>query len=95
MMTMPSKLPTILASGRAVLAVAAGETARIVHQAGAGWAVPPGDIDQLERALRHAYCLGRAGMRPYGESARRYYQRRLALASGVDAVEHVLQEIRP
>jgi colanic acid biosynthesis glycosyl transferase WcaI len=92
-MTTPSKLPAILASGRAVLAVAGGDTANTVERAGAGWAVAPGDLDGLESALRHAHALGRPRMRPYEQSARRYYERCLALSSGVDAVEKLLQEI--
>ena len=92
-MTMPSKLPAILASGRAVVAVAAGETATIVERAVAGWTVRPGDLAGFEAAIRHAHALGRAGVAPYGASGRRYYERHLALATGVDSVEAVLRKI--
>ena len=43
-MTFPSKLSCTLASGRAVLARATGETARIVADADAGWVVAPDDL---------------------------------------------------
>jgi colanic acid biosynthesis glycosyl transferase WcaI len=94
MMTMPSKLPAIFASGRAVLVVAAGTSARIVEQSGAGWTVRPGDIDGFERAVRKAHALGRYGVQGYGQLSRRYYERELSLAAGVDATEHLLHGIR-
>ena len=92
-MTMPSKLPAILASGRAVLAVAAGETARIVENAGAGWTVAPGDLDGFEAAIRQAHALGQKRILDHGTSSRRYYERHLALDIGVDAVERLLRKI--
>ncbi len=51
--TFPSKLPSILASGRSVLACAAGETAHIVLDAGAGWVVAPDDLTGYERSFEN------------------------------------------
>ena len=45
--TVPSKLYELLATGRHVTAVVAGESARVVHDAEAGDVVPPGDVDAL------------------------------------------------
>jgi glycosyltransferase involved in cell wall biosynthesis len=91
--TMPSKLPATLASGRAVCAVATGETARVVEHAGAGWTVPPGDPCALAGALRAAYAMGREGTAEVGGRARRYYEAELALDRGVDTIEGLLTEM--
>jgi colanic acid biosynthesis glycosyl transferase WcaI len=92
-MTMPSKLLTTLASGRPVLAVAVGETARIVREAGAGWTVAPGDGEGLVDALRHAHSVGRAGTDQLGAAGRRYYERELSTERGVDKIESLLTEL--
>ena len=87
-MTVPSKLPAILASARAVLASAIGEPSQIVKDAGAGWTVRPGDLDEFEHALRQAHAEGRAGLNRLGRAGRQYYDRHFSLAIGVDAVEN-------
>jgi len=92
-MTMPSKLLSTLASGRPVLAVATGETARIVREAGAGWTVAPGDCDGLVDALRHAYSVGREGTDRLGAAGRQYYSRELSTERGVDRIESLLTEL--
>lgn len=50
--TVPSKLYEIMALGRRVTAVIAGEAARIVEESGAGLLVEPGDPQALNQALR-------------------------------------------
>jgi colanic acid biosynthesis glycosyl transferase WcaI len=92
-MTMPSKLLSTLASGRPVLAVATGETARIVREADAGWAVAPGDCDGLVDALRRAYSVGREGTDRLGAAGRQYYARELSAERGVDRIETLLTEL--
>src|SRR5262249_26752957 len=48
----PSKLIDFLATGRPVVASAAGETAALLNQKGAGIVVPPEDSGALATALR-------------------------------------------
>jgi colanic acid biosynthesis glycosyl transferase WcaI len=52
--SVPSRLPSVLASGRAVIAIADDETdlARLVRRAGLGWVVAPGDAAELARVLK-------------------------------------------
>ena len=92
-LTLPSKLPAILASARSVLAVANGETARVVRDAKAGWAVSPGDCDGLAEAVRQAHATGRAGTDRLGAAARRYYERELSTQRGVDTIEGLLERV--
>ena len=92
-MTLPSKLVATLASGRPVLAVATGETARVVREADAGWTVAPGDCEGLVDAVRHAHAAGRIGTDRLGAAARRYYERELSAERGVDAIESLLAKL--
>jgi glycosyltransferase involved in cell wall biosynthesis len=94
-MTLPSKLLATLASGRPVLAVASGETARVVRDANAGWTVVPGDREGLVDAVRQAHAIGRVGTDRFGAAARRYYERELSTERGVDAIETLLAELAP
>jgi colanic acid biosynthesis glycosyl transferase WcaI len=54
--TFPSKVYTIMAAGRAVVASAEPETelAWVVEQAGCGWVIPPDDGSALSDAIRYA-----------------------------------------
>lgn len=91
--TMPSKLPSLLASSVPVLAVATGEVARLIEAAGCGWSVPPGDVDQLERTMRSVVAGGKDAARTVGAAGRRHYEARLSLRRGVDAIEGLLKDI--
>ncbi len=65
--TFPSKIYTIMAAGRAVLASADSdsELSWVVGEAGCGWTVSPDNSDRLAAAIEHAYqqreVLGRLG----------------------------------
>jgi glycosyltransferase involved in cell wall biosynthesis len=48
----PSKLNDFMAAGKAVILAAAGESARVVDEAGAGVVVPPEDPEALAAAVR-------------------------------------------
>jgi colanic acid biosynthesis glycosyl transferase WcaI len=91
--TLPSKLPTTLASGRAVIACAVGEPVRVVTDARAGWAVLPNDPNAFEGALREAYALGREGITELGVNARRWYECKFSIARGVSSLESMLDAI--
>jgi putative colanic acid biosynthesis glycosyltransferase WcaI len=91
--TMPSKLPGILACARPVLGWATGEVARVVQEAGAGHTVKPGDVDDFVHTLRRMCGNGREEMRRVGERGEQYYRTRLSLGAGVRAVEGLLEEI--
>lgn len=71
--TFPSKIYTIMASGRpAIVSVDAdSEAAWVVQQAQCGLAVPPDDPDALAQAILQAY-QERDTFRTYGKNGRRY-----------------------
>jgi colanic acid biosynthesis glycosyl transferase WcaI len=71
--TFPSKIYTIMAAGRAVIATAEPETelAWVVEQAKSGWVVTPGLAADLAAAVRQAYQQ-RATLNAYGSAGRAY-----------------------
>ncbi|QXC61434.1 glycosyltransferase family 4 protein [Aquihabitans sp. G128] len=93
--SVPSKLYTILAAGRPVVAsVDRGtEVARTVEQAGAGLAVPPDDaeaftkaIERLVQAPAEATAMGAAG--------RRFVERWASPAAVAEAYDALFEELR-
>lgn len=71
--TFPSKIYTIMAAGRPVIAAADpdSELAWVVAHAGCGWAVPPDDAEALAKAIGDAYAA-RATLPQHGQQGRAY-----------------------
>ncbi len=88
--TFPSKIYTIMAAARPVIASADhdSELAWVVDAAQCGWAVPPDDAQQMAAAVRQAYAQ-RAELPAQGENGRRYviaHHSRAAVAAQYDAL---------
>lgn len=90
--TMPSKTQAALAAGRAVLVAAEGDVAQVVQQAGAGFAVGPGDVNGIAAAITTACALGREGLHRLGSRARAYYERTFSVERGVTRLESLLEQ---
>ena len=71
--TFPSKIYTIMAAGRPVIAAADpdSELAWVVEHAGCGWSVPPDDAGALATAIADAY-VQRATLPYHGQQGRTY-----------------------
>lgn len=93
--SVPSKLYSILAAGRPVLAsVDAGtEVARTVERAGAGIAVPPEDADAFFQALL-GLVDDPAGRGRMGESGRRFVEGWASPAAVAERYEDLFEELR-
>jgi len=92
--SVPSKLYTILAAGRPVVAsVDPGtEVARTVEAAGAGIAVPPEDPEAFTKALV-TLLADRDERRRMGESARRFVEGWASPAAVAESYEHLFAEL--
>jgi colanic acid biosynthesis glycosyl transferase WcaI len=90
--TMPSKVQSILAAGRAMLAIADGDAATVASASGAGVTARPGDIDSIADAIREVCRLGRGKLDLLGQYAKKFYDREFSLATGVQRVEEALRE---
>lgn len=88
--TLPSKVQATLACGGAVLAVAPGDAARIVHDAGAGAVVAPGDPSVVAEAVAAVADGPRELLAGWRSAARAYYLRNLSETINADRLAHVL-----
>ncbi len=90
--TIPHKTMTYLASGKPILAAVAGDTAKVVTEAGAGLGCPPGNPAALAEAVRKLYDLDREELRRMGMNGRRAAQNLYSREHLVGKIETVLQQ---
>lgn len=76
--TVPSKVQSYLAAGRPILGALDGEGARIIHESGAGVAVPAEDAESLAAAACRLRDLGSEELASMGARGRVYYEREFA-----------------
>lgn len=91
-MTMPSKTQATMAAARPIVVAADGDVARVVVEAGAGWATGSADVPGLARILLRLCESDRAERDARGWAGRSYYERRFAVARAVDRVEQHLAD---
>lgn len=90
--TLPSKLPATLAAGRPIIGAVGGDAARLIRDAGAGWAVNPGSDAELADAVRAAADLPRGELVARGEAGRAYYLQHLSQDVGARRLAELLGE---
>ena len=73
-MTIPGKVQSYLASGKAIVAAIDGEAARIISEAGAGAAVPAGDPERLARAVLELHKLTESERSQMGARGKEYFE---------------------
>lgn len=93
--SVPSKLYSILAAGRPIVAsVDPGtEVAVTVERAGAGFAVPPGDSEAFTKAIRRMLEAPDEAA-ALGESGRRFVESWASPAAVAEAYERLFEEVR-
>lgn len=89
--TMPSKTQATMAAGRPIVVAADGDVARVVDQAGAGWATGSADVPGLTRILLRLCESGADQRESRGRAGRAYYERMFAVDRAVDRVERHLE----
>ena len=90
--TIPSKVQASMACARPIVCAVAGDAADVVRRSGAGVVVPPEDSRYLARAFREIADAGAEGRAAMGTRARSAYLAELSAASGVAALERMLQD---
>ena len=68
--TIPAKLQSYMACGKAIIASALGETRRVIEEAGCGVCTEIGDPEALAEGIRE---MMKAGCAEMGQKARRYF----------------------
>ena len=81
-----------LASGRPILAHAAGDVSHVVSQALCGHACEPGNLAQTTRVIQSFMSLDQAELTAMGERGRTYYERHFSATAGLNELEHMLNE---
>jgi colanic acid biosynthesis glycosyl transferase WcaI len=87
---MPSKLPATLACGKPVIVAALGDAAGVIARAGAGWMCSPGNVEELETAIRAALAASPVALRTMGQRGRKAYEAEFAVDTAVDRLERLL-----
>jgi colanic acid biosynthesis glycosyl transferase WcaI len=91
---MPSKIPTILASGRPILASvpSSGTAAKAVRQSGGGEIVPPEDPQALALAIEKLYKNPELCAR-LGQRARQFAMQHYSFENALDSYESLFAEL--
>jgi colanic acid biosynthesis glycosyl transferase WcaI len=89
--TMPSKVQSILACGRAAIACAPGDAGAVVADSGAGWHAQPGNPQKLVDCIRLARAEGVIGLEARGAAARRHYQSVMSEGSNAQRLTAILK----
>lgn len=89
--TMPSKLPAVLAMGLPVVMYGSGDAADVVRDAGAGFNAT--DLAGLTDAFRGLATATDAELAAYGTAGRLRYEQEFSLARGLTAVEEMLADM--
>jgi glycosyltransferase involved in cell wall biosynthesis len=91
--TIPSKIQSYLACGRPVIAALDGEGARVVEEAGAGYAVPPEDPAALAAAVLRMRALDAAGRAAMGGRGTEYFARCFDRNRLLDQLETLMRQV--
>jgi colanic acid biosynthesis glycosyl transferase WcaI len=92
--TLPSKLYSIMAAGRPVLAAVDAESDIIhtVQQAQCGYTIPPDDADALHEAILHAYAE-RDQLARLGQNGRHYVEAHFQRSSISQQIHQLIQRL--
>ena len=90
---LPQKLQFYLAMGKPVLAGLQGEGADVVADAGAGFAVPPGDVEAMAEKMLHALSLGPDALQKMGRSGYAFYMRTMSSGLATERLLRILEAV--
>lgn len=86
-MTIPAKLQSYTACGMPILAVAGGETKRIVEEAGCGWCCDLGGAQQLSEMIKR---IMRADLDKMSKNSRKYFENHFIKSKLMDEMDKYL-----
>lgn len=91
--TLPGKVQSYMASGKPILAPIAGEAARVIEQAGAGFVCEPENPHALAETVRRFMALSTQERAKMGENARDYYNLHFSKAVHMQHLTACLQQL--
>ncbi len=91
--TIPAKIQSYLACGKALIVSLEGEGANIVSEAGAGWVVPPENPEALAEAVLAASRAGKNQLDSMGKSGETYFRAHFERSILLSRLEGILTEV--
>ena len=91
--TIPGKLQTYLAAGKPILAMLAGEGARIINEAGAGFCCPSGDSAGLADAVERLSAASPEERARMGSAGRKYFEEHFSRQRAFERLEEMFREV--
>ncbi len=91
--TIPAKIQSYLACGKALIVSLEGEGANIVSEAGAGWVVPPENPEALAEAILAASRAGKDQLDSMGKSGETYFRAYFERSILLSRLEVILTEV--
>lgn len=92
--TIPSKLPSCLASGRPVIAMLSDASAEILNEARCGFVCDPGDSTALADAVSKLLSLSQEERSKLGENGHAYYRKHFTQAHVLFQIEELIRQLR-
>lgn len=92
--TIPSKLQAYMAAGRPIIASLNGEGARVVLEAGAGFAGPAGDADTLADVIRRMHAMPVDAREAMGAAGYQYYLAHFEMGALCARLIEILSDIQ-
>lgn len=88
--TMPSKVQSILATGRPIIGCCSGDAAKVIVASGAGVTLAQGDVDELAGTFSALATDARIELEVWGKAGRAYYEQEFGSDIAVARVELLL-----
>ena len=89
--SIPAKVMSYLAGGRALLLAMDGEPAEIVQKAGCGFCSPPGDAEALAENIKALHAMSAEEREALGANARAYQQAHFERNASIDQMLEVIR----
>lgn len=91
-LTIPSKIQASLAAGKPIVAAVAGESARVIEEAGAGFVSSPESAEALADSIRRMYASPEPERARMGERAKRYFLDHFEMNKQADRLISILED---
>ena len=92
-LTIPAKVQSYMACAKPIIAALDGEGARVIHEAGAGLAVPADDAGALAQAVLDMYKMTDSERAAMGARARRYFEAHFERRMLLDRLDQWIREL--
>ncbi len=87
-LTLPGKVQSCMAAGKAIIGAVNGETARVIAEAECGYCGPAEDADQLAKNI---LAFAQADKSQMGQNARKYYETRFNKQGFIETLEGMMK----